>query len=495
MTNTNLTSLSVAQMRAGLLDKSFSSVELVDAHLDRVQSTNPELNSFITVCSEQAKVDASAADAALSKQGKDTPVLTGIPVGIKDMLVTKGVKTTCASKILENFVPPYQCSAVNGLTQAGAVMLGKLNQDEFAMGSSNENSAAGPCKNPADTERVPGGSSGGSAVAVASGQVALSLGTDTGGSIRQPAAFTGIYGLKPTYGRVSRFGAVAFASSLDQIGPFARNVEDLALCMNLVAGHDECDSTSLTDETPDYLECLSEPSIKGMKIGIPTEYLSEGLQPEIKSALENTAKTAESLGAEVVEISLPHTKYSIPAYYVIAPAEASSNLSRYDGVRYGRRAEDVDSLLDMYEKTRSEGFGDEVKRRILIGNFVLSSGYYDAYYQKAQKVRRLIQQDFVNVFDNKCDVILTPTTPTTAFKLGEKSKDPVSMYLADIFTVPASLAGIPGLNMPVGQDSNNLPIGLQLLGKPLAEETILKTAKALSTEIDYDTTAFTNRNF
>ena len=484
----SLTSLSVAEMRQGLLDRKFSAAELTEAHLKHIEASNGLLNSFITICRDEALVQAVEADRALSTEGGNTPMLTGIPVAVKDVLVTKGIVTTCASKILKGFVPPYDATPVVRLKAQGAVIIGKTNMDEFAMGSSNEHSAFGPVRNPWDTSRVPGGTSGGSAVAVCSGQSPLSLGSDTGGSIRQPASLTGVYGLKPTYGRVSRYGAIAHASSLDQIGGFARSVEDLAALTQVIAGKDALDSTSMDIPVPDYLSELAAASLRldGIRIGIPKEYFIPGMQPEVEKCTRNSLKLFEKLGAEIIEVSLPHTEYALATYYIITPAEASSNLARYDGVRYGYRTSECESLSEMYEKTRTEGFGAEVKRRIMIGSYVLSAGYYDAYYRKAQQARTLIISDFKEVFENHCDIIAAPVSPTTAFKIGEKIDSPLSMYLGDIFTVPVSLAGLPGLSVPAGLDSLGLPIGMQLIGPPFGESKLFCAARAFAQECGFD---------
>ena len=485
----SLISLSVSKMREGLLKGDFTAVELCQAHLDRIEKTNQTLNSFITVCSESAHAQALAADKTLQDKKEKSPVLTGIPVSIKDMLVTKGIRTTCASKILGEFIPPYDCTAVTKLKERGAVIVGKTNLDEFAMGSSNEHSAFGPVRNPWDNSKVPGGSSGGSAVSVSVGQSALSLGTDTGGSIRQPASLTGVYGIKPTYGRVSRYGAVAYASSLDQIGPFARSVEDLAICLEAISGHDTHDSTSMHEPVPHYLEELRAQegkNLKGLRIGIPKEYFISGIDAEVEASVKAGLSTLESLGATLVEISLPHTEFALAAYYIIAPAEASSNLARYDGVRYGYRSSNTKTLSEMYEHTRGEGFGREVKRRIMIGNYVLSAGYYDAFYRKAQQIRTLIVDDFKSAFANHCDVIATPVSPTTAFSLGENLNDAIKMYLADVFTIPTNLAGLPGISVPCGLDSKRLPIGLQLLAAPFKESLLFSTAQAFEKACGFD---------
>lgn len=480
----NLINLTACEMRQGLLSGDFSSVELTRAHLERIKATNEKFNSFLKVTEDLALESARQADQQLKTQKESTPPFTGIPVAIKDMLCTKGVETTCASRILKGFVPPYDCTAVAKLRSAGAVIVGKTNLDEFAMGSSNENSAFGPARNPWDAERVPGGSSGGSAVAVAVGQAPVALGTDTGGSIRQPASMCGVVGLKPTYGRVSRYGAVAYASSLDQIGAFARTVEDAAATLAVIAGADPHDSTSMKVPVQDYLgqvRASAGKGLPGVRIGVPKEYFIPGTDADVDRAIRGALETLKSLGAEIVEISLPHTEYALAVYYILALAEASSNLARYDGVRYGYRAENAVSLAEMYERTRSAGFGWEVRRRILMGTYVLSKGYYDAYYRKAQQVRTLIINDFRAAFTNRCDVIAAPVAPSTAFKLGEKTSSPLQMYLADIFTVPINLAGLPGLSVPCGLDSKNLPIGLQLIGPAFGESALLRTGAAFET--------------
>jgi len=477
----NLIELSVTEMREGLLKRDFSSTELVQAHLNRIDETNAPINSFVNICRERALTEAKAADEKLKSNAGSTPALLGIPVGLKDNLVTKDIETTCCSQILKGFIPPYECTAVARLRNAGAVVLGKNNMDQFGMGSSTENSIFGSTKNPWDLARVPGGTSGGSAAAVAAGQVPLALGTDTGGSIRQPSSFTGIVGLKPTYGRVSRFGAIAYGSSLEQIGPMARNVNDLALTMEAIAGFDENDSTSMKVEVPKYSEELKANSgqgLKGLRVGVPKEYFIAGMDKEVEQSVRDGIKVLAGLGAEIIDISLPHTEHALSVYYIVAPAEASSNLARYDGVRYGYRAKGVNSVSELYEQTRAEGFGDEVKRRILVGTYVLSAGYYDAYYLKAQQVRTLIINDFKKVFANQCDVIATPVSPFAAFKIGEKQDDPLQMYLADIFTITANLAGIPGVSIPCGKTNSGLPIGMQLLAAPFAESKLLQAADA-----------------
>ena len=444
--------------------------EVVEAFIKRTEEVEPKINSYITFLGEKALEDAKRKDEELVKKGSRGK-LFGIPVAIKDNIITKDIKTTCASKILENFVPPYNATVIKKLESEDFILTGKTNLDEFAMGSSTENSAFFTTKNPWDLERVPGGSSGGSAAVVSAGLVPVALGSDTGGSIRQPASFCGVVGFKPTYGRVSRYGLVAFASSLDQIGTFSRTVEDTAILMNVISGKDDKDSTSSDREVPDFTQFIGK-DIKGIRIGIPREFFPETLDKEIKEIILNSAKQLEKEGAELVEISLPTSKYSIEAYYIIAPSEASSNLARYDGVRYGYRAEDYKDLEEMYSKTRDRGFGAEVKRRIMLGTYALSSGYYDAYYLKAQKVRTLIYLEFMDAF-KKVDLILTPTTPDIAFKIGEKTDNPIEMYLSDIFTVSVNMAGLPAISVPAGF-KNSLPVGLQLIGKPFDEGTVLQ---------------------
>ena len=436
-----------------------------------MEEVDEKIHAYITVCRDSAVKEAEAADKRI-KEGDATP-LTGVPIAIKDIFCTKDVRTTCASRILENFVPPYDATVVRKLKEAGAVILGKLNMDEFAMGSSTENSAFFPTLNPWDTKRVPGGSSGGSAAAVAAGECAASIGTDTGGSIRQPASLCGVTGLKPTYGRVSRFGMIAFASSLDQGGPITKDVTDCAIMLKIIAGHDPLDSTSMDAPVPDYTAALKK-EIKNIRIGIPKEYFIEGLDKDVSEAIKDAIGVFKKAGAELVDITLPHTEYAISVYYLVATAEASSNLARYDGVKYGLRVADK-GLLDMYKLTRDAGFGAEVKRRIMLGTYSLSAGYYEAYYKKASEMRTLIKMDFEEAF-KKCDIILTPTSPTAAFKLGEKIADPLTMYLSDIFTISCNLAGIPGISVPCGFTKENLPVGLQLLGKPLDEATLLRAA-------------------
>ncbi|PLX85502.1 MAG: Asp-tRNA(Asn)/Glu-tRNA(Gln) amidotransferase GatCAB subunit A [Desulfuromonas sp.] len=469
-----LTELTLRELQRMLADKKVSSAELTRAFLARIAEADARVNAYVTVCEDQALAAAAEADRRIAA-GEAGP-LTGIPVALKDIFNTEGVRTTCASKILDNYVAPYDATAWARLKQSGAVLLGKLNMDEFAMGSSNENSAYGPTRNPWNPETVPGGSSGGSAACVAARMAAAALGTDTGGSIRQPASHCGVVGLKPTYGRVSRYGVIAYASSLDQVGPVARDVEDCAAMLQAVAGHDPADSTSVDTPVPDYLESLRE-GVKGLRIGQPKEYFIEGLDPDVKAAVEGAIAVYRSLGAEFVEVSLPHTDYAVACYYLIATAEASSNLARYDGVRYGERVDEGGGLIDMYNRSRAAGFGDEVKRRIMLGTYALSSGYYDAYYLKAQKVRTLVRQDFLDAFA-KVDVLLTPVAPTPAFNIGEKTGDPLQMYLSDIFTIPVNLAGTCGMSLPCGLSAGGLPVGLQLVGKPFGEADILRAGHA-----------------
>ena len=458
-----------------LAKKEVTSQELTQAVIDRIETVDKQVESYITNTFESALETAKVVDEKIAK-GEELMPLEGVPMAIKDNICTKDITTTCASKMLENFVPPYDAFVAGKVKAINAPMLGKLNMDEFAMGSSTENSYFKKTKNPYDLSRVPGGSSGGSAAAVSADLAMYTLGSDTGGSIRQPASFCGVVGLKPTYGLVSRFGLVAFASSLDQIGPLAKDVTDAALVMNLIAGHDDMDSTSLNVPETDYTSELGK-DVKGMKIGVPKEYLGEGIDEEVKQKILDAIKVYEELGAKVEYFEMSASKYALPAYYIISSAEASSNLARYDGVKYGYRAEGFTDLLDMYKKTRSEGFGSEVKRRIMLGTYALSSGYYDAYYKKAQQVRTIIKNDFDTAFE-KYDVVLTPTSPITSFKIGEKTTDPMQMYLADICTVSINIAGLPALSMPCGLDKNNLPVGLQLIGDSFAEKTILKAAYA-----------------
>ncbi|KNZ68535.1 glutamyl-tRNA(Gln) amidotransferase subunit A [Thermincola ferriacetica] len=464
-----------------LKSKQVSSEEITKSVFERIDQVEDKVKAFVTQTREIALAKAKEVDDKIAR-GEEIGPLAGIPVVIKDNMCTRGILTTCSSKMLHNFVPPYDATVVKKLADAGAVMIGKSNLDEFAMGSSTENSRFFPTRNPWDLERVPGGSSGGSAAAVAADETVYSLGSDTGGSIRQPASFCGVVGLKPTYGLVSRYGLVAFASSLDQIGPFSKDVTDAAIIMNTIAGHDPCDSTSVNYNVPDYTKSLVN-DVRGIKIGIPKEYFVEGIQPDVRELIEDAIKKFESLGAVCEEMSLPHTEYALPVYYILAPAEASSNLARYDGVGYGYRDESADDIVSMYMKTRSEGFGAEVKRRIMLGTYALSSGYYDAYYLKALKVRTLIKQDFDRAFE-KYDVILTPTSPSTAFKFGEKSDNPMEMYLSDICTIAVNLAGIPGISIPCGL-SQGLPVGLQLIGKPLGEETLFRVAYTYEQNTDH----------
>ena len=458
-------------------DKEISSRELTRAILERIGRVNPAVNAYITVLPEKAMRDALACDEAQAK-GRMLGPLHGVPVGLKDIFCTRGIRTTCGSRILSGFLPPYDAAVTEKIATSGAVLLGKQNMDEFAMGSSTETSHFGPAHNPWASDRIPGGSSGGTAAAVAAGLCFAGVGTDTGGSIRQPASVCGVVGMKPTYGRVSRYGMIAFASSLDQGGPICRTVPDAAALLAVIAGHDRRDSTSVDLPVPDFLAATSR-DVKGLKVGLPREYFGgEGLDPQVRSAVEKAQAALASLGAEAVEISLPHTSYALSAYYILAPAEASSNLARYDGVRYGFRAEGDGGLIGMMSRTRAEGFGAEVKRRIMIGTYALSAGYYEAYYGKAQKVRTLIRSDFEAAF-SQVDVILTPTTPTPAFRLGEKTGDPLTMYLSDIFTIPCNLAGIPGISVPCGMSAEGLPIGAQLLGRHFREETLFTAAAAI----------------
>jgi aspartyl-tRNA(Asn)/glutamyl-tRNA(Gln) amidotransferase subunit A len=477
---TEYNQLTIHEANKLLKDRRVSSVELTRAYLERIEKLEPEIGAFVTVTGELAVEQARKADELIA--AGDFSPLTGIPALIKDVMCTRGVRTTCSSKMLENFVPPYDAAVVEKLNSAGMVMVGKANMDEFAMGSSTEHSAFFPTHNPWDLSRVPGGSSGGSAAAVVAGEAIYALGSDTGGSIRQPAGFCSVTGLKPTYGRVSRYGLVAFASSLDQIGPLTQDVTDCALVMNVIAGHDSRDSTSAPYPVPDYTQCLTG-DIKGMKIGIPEEYFVEGMQPEVEKAIRTAIAKLEEMGAEVGEVSLPHTHHALAVYYIIAPSEASANLARYDGTKYGFRYQGADTMWDTMDKTRQYGFGDEVKRRIMLGTYALSAGYYDAYYLKAQKVRTLIRREFDEAFE-KYDALVTPTSPTVPFKIGEKVDDPVQMYLADVCTLPINIAGLPGMSIPAGF-ADGLPIGMQLISKPFAEETILKIAHAYQQATDW----------
>jgi aspartyl-tRNA(Asn)/glutamyl-tRNA(Gln) amidotransferase subunit A len=468
---------SIRELHQQLVSKERSAVEITTEALQRIEKLEPKLRAFLSVTGDRALEQAKQVDAKIAA-GEQIGLIEGIPVGIKDNMCTKGIKTTCGSRILENFVPPYESTVTQKLKDAGAIAVGKTNLDEFAMGSSTENSGYQVTANPWDLERVPGGSSGGSAAAVAAEECVVALGSDTGGSIRQPASLCGVVGLKPTYGLVSRFGLVAYASSLDQIGPFARSVEDAAILLGAIAGYDRADATSLKVEIPDYTQFL-KPDFKsngGLKVGVITETFGEGLNPTVADSVKTAIEQLKALGAEVREISCPRFRYGLPTYYIIAPSEASANLARYDAVKYGIRKES-DSLMSMYTKTRAAGFGAEVKRRIMIGTYTLSAGYYDAYYLKAQKVRTLIKQDFEKAFE-QVDVLVSPTSPTTAFKAGEKTEDPLSMYLSDLMTIPVNLAGLPGMSIPCGFDDRGLPIGLQLIGNVLREDVLFRTAYA-----------------
>ncbi len=468
------TALTIHELAELLKKREISSVRLTGQFIERIARINPKLNAYLAVTEKEALAAAEAADARLAKG--DAGPLTGVPLAIKDVICTKGVPTTCGSRMLKDYVPPYDAAVIERLKAAGAVILGKTNMDEFAMGSSTESSHFGPTRNPHNTDYVPGGSSGGSAAAVAADLCAGALGSDTGGSIRQPASYTGVVGLKPTYGRVSRYGLVAYASSLDQIGPITKDVEDAALLLSVISGHDGRDSTSLDIPAPDCLGPLAA-GVKGMRVGLPKEYFGEGLDGEVSRRVNDAVALLKEGGARIIDISLPHTTYALASYYIIAPSEASSNLARYDGVRYGfREVRPDDGLIDMFRHTRSAGFGAEVKRRIMLGTYALSAGYYDAYYKKALQVRRLIREDFDRAF-GEVDVIACPAAPTAAYRIGEKVSDPLSMYLGDIYTVTANLAGIPGISVPAGTNGAGLPIGLQLLGKPLGEPDILTAAR------------------
>jgi aspartyl-tRNA(Asn)/glutamyl-tRNA(Gln) amidotransferase subunit A len=464
----------IASVREALLAKKTSARELAKDFYSQIERRNPELNAFLALCPERAYAQADRVDAAVA-QGRPLAPLAGVPVAIKDVISTQGVRTTCGSKILENYTPPYDATAIERLEKAGAVIVGKTNCDEFAMGSSNENSAYGPVRNPVALDRVPGGSSGGSAAAVAAGLSVVALGTDTGGSIRQPGAYCGVPAMMPTYGRVSRYGLIAFASSLDRIGPFATSIADAATVMSVIAGHDSNDSTSAPVAVPDYLAEIEKP-VAGLRIGVPEDYFGAGLDADVKSKVQAGIALLEKLGCKRVPLKMPHTDYAIATYYIVATAEASSNLARYDGVRYGLRVQGS-TLMEMYRKTRERGFGPEVKRRIMLGTYALSSGYYDAYYLRAQKVRALIARDFARAFE-KVDAIITPTAPTPAFKLGEKTADPLEMYLADIYTVTGSLAGVPGISVPCGKSRAGLPIGMQIFAGHFGEGRILQLARA-----------------
>lgn len=473
----DLLNLNIKNLSRLLKRHEITSVELTAFYLERIKRYDPEIQSYLKVTEELAIDMAKEADKRI--RNGNASRLEGIPLGIKDILCTEGIETTCASKILKGFIPPYDATVIKRLKKEGYIHLGRLNMDEFAMGSSTENSSYQITKNPWALDMIPGGSSGGSAAATAAGLCVASLGTDTGGSIRQPAGLCGVVGMKPTYGRVSRYGLIAFASSLDQIGPITRDVADCAMLMNVIAGYDPMDSTSIPEAVPDFTELLGR-DIKGIKIGIPKEYALKGIEPDVFRSVSGALSIFEKNGASIVDISLPHTEYAVATYYIISPAEASSNLARYDGVKYGLRVEGKD-IIDMYKKTRFAGFGREVKRRIILGTYVLSSGYYDAYYRKASQVRTLIRRDFEEAF-KVCDVIVTPVSPTTAFRIGEKADDPLQMYLSDIFTIPINLAGLPAISVPCGFDSSNLPIGLQIIGRPLDESKILQAAYVIEQE-------------
>jgi aspartyl-tRNA(Asn)/glutamyl-tRNA(Gln) amidotransferase subunit A len=469
----NLNILTVEAVRTAVVERNLNPVTLVEEFYKKIDAEDPNIGAYLTLCKERALAQAREVQKTADR-GDALGLLAGVPIAVKDVMVIKDMRATAGSKILDNFISPYDCTAVKRLEDAGAIVLGKTNCDEFAMGSSNENSGYWPVKNPRDTTRVPGGSSGGSAAAVAADFAVAALGSDTGGSIRQPAAYCGVVGLLPTYGRVSRYGLIAFASSLDHVGPITKTVNDAAILLRHMAGRDEMDSTSADVAVPNYQDEIEKP-ITGLRIGVPKEYFGEGLDAEVRASVEAAIQTLAKAGAEIVEISLPHTDYAIPCYYIIAPAEASSNLARFDGVRYGYRAPDAKTLSEMYRRTRDKGFGPEVKRRIMLGTYALSAGYYDAYYRKAQQVRTLLAKDFEQAF-TKVDAIVSPTAPTTAFRLGEKTDDPVAMYLNDIYTVTADLVGIPGISVPCGNSKEGLPIGLQILGKHFDEGTVLRIA-------------------
>src|ERR1700731_931002 len=471
----DLSRLTIDDARSAVRDRTTTALALAEAHYWRIKKEDGQIGAFLTLSKERALEQADRIDR-MAAEGKPLPPLAGVPIGIKDVMSTRGVRTTAGSKILGHYIPPYDCTAVARMEAAGAVVLGKTNCDEFAMGSSNENSAFGPVHNPRDLSRVPGGSSGGAAAAVAADMAVVTLGSDTGGSIRQPASFFGVVGLMPTYGRVSRYGLIAFASSLDHIGPLAKTVKDAAIVLRTIAGRDPMDSTSADVPVPDYVAELEKP-VRGLKLGVAKEYFADGLESEVRKSVEAAIQKLAESGCKIVPVSLPHTQYAIPTYYILATAEASSNLARFDGVRYGYRAPDARTLSEMYRRSRDQGFGTEVKRRIMLGTYALSAGYYDAYYLKAQKVRTLLARDFEQAF-KQVDAIVTPTSPTAAFRLGEKSNDPLAMYLADIYTVTADLAGIPGISVPCGATREKLPIGLQILGKHFDESTILRLAHA-----------------
>jgi aspartyl-tRNA(Asn)/glutamyl-tRNA(Gln) amidotransferase subunit A len=481
-----LHALPAHQLSQLLAKREISARELLEAAWDRIAEVEGELHSFLLLTRELAEEQAEAVDAARAR-GDQLPPLAGLPIALKDIYCTKGIETTCGSRILGGFVPPYDAEVIARCRASGLVFLGKTNMDEFAMGSSTENSSRGPSRNPWDLERVPGGSSGGSAAAVAACETILAMGTDTGGSIRQPASFCGVVGMKPTYGRISRYGVIAFASSLDQVGPITRDVQDCALMMNLLAGHDPRDATSINAPVPDYTQSLL-PEVKGLRLGLVKEFMEYqgvGVEAEVAAAVRAAVARLEELGAECEEVSLPHLNYSIPVYYIIAPAEASSNLARYDGVQYGYRTPGpVEDIIEMYRKTRDEGFGPEVKRRIMLGTYALSAGYYDAYYLKASQVRALIRRDFDRAFE-RCHLLVGPVSPTVAFRLGEKAEDPVAMYLSDVCTIPVNLGGLPGMSIPCGFSSDGLPIGLHLVGKPLGEEVLFRAAYAYEQSTDF----------
>ena len=483
MSTLDPSTLTLATAAEHLRRRELSAAELTEASLQRIATTEPQLHAFLTVSADEARRQAAEADARLAR-GEPLSALDGIPIAVKDVFCTRAVRTTAASRILENFVPPYDATAVARLRSGGAVFVGKTNCDEFAMGSSTENSAFGVTRNPWDLTRVPGGSSGGSAVAVAAAQCLGALGTDTGGSIRLPAAYCGVVGMKPTYGRISRYGIVAYASSLDQAGPFTRDVRDAAILLETLAGHDSLDSTSADVAVPAYASELRR-ELGPLRIGVPREYFEEGIQPDVESSVREAIAVLESLGASVETVSLPHSRYAIATYYLIATAEASSNLARYDGIRYSRRAP-APTLLETYSRSREEGFGAEVKRRIMLGTYALSAGYYEAYYGKAQRVRTLVRRDFDAAFE-RCDLLVAPTAPTTAFALGEKIADPLAMYLSDVLTISVNLAGLPAMSLPCGVDGDGLPIGLQLIGKPFAEATLLRAGYAFEQATDWHT--------
>lgn len=484
MTNSDLCYKTASELRKGLLNKEISAKEILDASYDRIEKVENDIKAYNSLSKDLAYQTAKEVDEKI-KNNEQLPPLAGIPIAVKDNICTKGYKTTASSKMLENFIPPYDATVAIKLKDNLMPVIGKTNLDEFAMGSSTENSAFNTTKNPWNLNTVPGGSSGGSAAAVSAGEATIALGSDTGGSIRLPASFCGIVGMKPTYGRVSRFGLIAFASSLDQIGPFGRCVEDVALTLQAISGYDKYDSTSVEKSVPDYTSSLKK-DISGLKIGVISELLGDGIDTDVKNSILNAIKTYESLGAKIEEVSLPHSKYAVATYYILATAEASANLARYDGVKYGYRTENPENIMELYTKSRAEGFGDEVKRRIMLGTYVLSSGYYDAYYKKAQQVRALIRKDFDKAWE-KVDLLLAPTCPSTAFEIGSKVSDPLSMYLMDIATITANLAGVPGMSLPCGFDSKGLPIGLQLLGPMFSEENMLKAAYSFEQNTDYHT--------